>query len=231
MKSLHTSLNTAHSGCKPSTFMSLTAHYPHILSKSSFSSPYISPLPPPPFYRPIPNHPHSYAPNAHFPNHLNLPCLLLLLLLLLLLHLITHPTKCYTNSRVCAPSEKTNSEQVRLRLTTSSPLLTSASSSHHIRHTLYTQKTTNLHCVSYPSATPRTSISPSSIPSSPDYADLFLHRPGFSPICQHTLDTECVGIWEDRVVTCKVMQPHCIKIVFISFTTSKSFSGLDVILR
>ena len=39
-----------------------------------------------------------------------------LLLLLLLLHLITHPTKCYTNSKVRAPSEKTNSEQVRLEV-------------------------------------------------------------------------------------------------------------------
>ena len=31
-----------------------------------------------------------------------------------LLHLITHPTKCYTNLKLRAPSEKTNSEQVRL---------------------------------------------------------------------------------------------------------------------
>ena len=36
--------------------------------------------------------------------------------LLLLLHLITHPTKCYTNSKVRALSEKTNSEQVRLQV-------------------------------------------------------------------------------------------------------------------
>ena len=41
---------------------------------------------------------------------------MLLLLLLLLLHLITHPTKCYTNSKVRASSEKTNSEQVRLQV-------------------------------------------------------------------------------------------------------------------
>ena len=40
----------------------------------------------------------------------------LLFLLLLLLHLITHPTKCYTNSKVRALSEKTNSEQVRLQV-------------------------------------------------------------------------------------------------------------------
>ena len=33
----------------------LSYHHPHILSKSSYSSPYISPLPPPPFDRPIPN--------------------------------------------------------------------------------------------------------------------------------------------------------------------------------
>ena len=36
--------------------------------------------------------------------------------LILLLHLITHPTKCYTNSKVHARSEKTNSEQVRLQV-------------------------------------------------------------------------------------------------------------------
>ena len=36
--------------------------------------------------------------------------------LLLLLHLITHPTKCYTNSKVHALSEKNNSEQVRLQV-------------------------------------------------------------------------------------------------------------------
>ena len=27
-----------------------------------------------------------------------------------------HPTKCYTNSKVRTPSEKTNSEQVRLQV-------------------------------------------------------------------------------------------------------------------
>ena len=32
------------------------------------------------------------------------------------MHLITHPTKCYTYSKVSAPSEKTNSEQVRLQV-------------------------------------------------------------------------------------------------------------------
>ena len=41
----------------------LPCHHPHVLSKSSFSSPYISPLPPP-FYRPIPNHSHFYALDA-----------------------------------------------------------------------------------------------------------------------------------------------------------------------
>ena len=37
---------------------------------------------------------------------------------------------------------------------------------------LYTQETTNPYCISYPSATPRKSISPSSVQSSPDFADL-----------------------------------------------------------
>ena len=36
-------------------------------SKSSYSSPYISPLPPPHLFKPTPNHPHSYAPDAPFP--------------------------------------------------------------------------------------------------------------------------------------------------------------------
>ena len=63
MKSLHISLNTTHSACKPSTFISSSTHsLSH--SKSSHSSPYISPLPTPHFYRPTPNHPHSYAPDV-----------------------------------------------------------------------------------------------------------------------------------------------------------------------
>ena len=47
-------------------------------------------------------------------------------------------------------------------LTTSAPLSTS--------ERLY--KSTLAHCASYPSATPRTSISPSSVPSSREFADL-----------------------------------------------------------
>ena len=44
----------------------LPCHHPHILTKDSYSYsiPYISPLPPLPFYRPTPNHPHSYALDA-----------------------------------------------------------------------------------------------------------------------------------------------------------------------
>ena len=60
MKSLHISLNTAQAGCKPSTFMSSFTHSLQV----SYSSPYISPLPPPLFYRSILNHPHTYAPDA-----------------------------------------------------------------------------------------------------------------------------------------------------------------------
>ena len=47
-------------------------HPLHILSKSSCPYPHISPLPPPHFYKPTPNHLHSYVPTC--PNHLNLPC-------------------------------------------------------------------------------------------------------------------------------------------------------------
>ena len=43
----------------------------------------------------------------------------ILLLLFLLFHLVTHPTKCYTNSKVRAPSEKTNSEPVRIYISCS----------------------------------------------------------------------------------------------------------------
>ena len=44
--------------------------HPHTLCKSSYSSFYISPLPPPSFYRPIPNHSISYAPDAT-PHHIH----------------------------------------------------------------------------------------------------------------------------------------------------------------
>ena len=55
-----------------------SCHHPHTLSKSFYSSPYNSPLPPPPFYRPIPNHPHSYAqmpkpPQSAPPPHICTP--------------------------------------------------------------------------------------------------------------------------------------------------------------
>jgi hypothetical protein len=49
---------------------------------------------------------------------------------------------------------------------------------HRNLHTLYTQKTSP-HCISYPSATFRTSISPSSVPYSPDLAGLLSSPPRF----------------------------------------------------
>ena len=63
MRPLHTSLNTVHSGCKPSSSMS-SFRLLHILSMSSYPCPHISPLPPPHFYRPTPNHLRSYVPHA-----------------------------------------------------------------------------------------------------------------------------------------------------------------------
>ena len=45
----------------------------HIHTKSSSLYLPISPPPKPHFYRPTPNHPHSYIPHVHCPNHLNLP--------------------------------------------------------------------------------------------------------------------------------------------------------------
>ena len=58
MKPLQISLNTVHSGCKPSS----SCHLLHTFSKSS--CPYSSPPSPPHFYRPTPNHLHSNIPNA-----------------------------------------------------------------------------------------------------------------------------------------------------------------------
>ena len=60
MKPLHISLNTAHSGCKPSAFISSFKHSYQVFSLY----PHISPLPPPHFYRPTPNHSHCYVPHA-----------------------------------------------------------------------------------------------------------------------------------------------------------------------
>ena len=114
----------------------LSCHYPHILSKSSFSSPYISPLAHPPFYRLIPSHPHSYAPDAQ-------------------------------TTSICHASP-------------------------HPPNSVHPEDCTNPNCISYPSATPRASISPSSVPSSPDYADLLSSSPRFQSICQYTLDTSLV---------------------------------------
>ena len=119
MKSLHTSMRTVISGCT----QALSCHPPHILSKSFYSSPYISPLPPPLFYRPIPIHPHSYAPDAQ-------------------------------TTSICNASP-------------------------HQPHSAHPEDCTNPLCISSPSAIPHTSISPSSIPSSPDYADLLSSSPRF----------------------------------------------------
>ena len=62
MKSFHTFLNIAHSGCNPSILMS--KHF-HTLPKYSCPCPHISPPPPPHFYRPTPNHPHFQALSGH----------------------------------------------------------------------------------------------------------------------------------------------------------------------
>ena len=65
---------------------------------------------------------------------------------------------------------------------------------HHIRHTLYTQKTVQIHTAF--SILQRHSAHPSHHhPLCPLQTTqiFFLHRPGFSPICQHTLDTSPVS--------------------------------------
>ena len=60
MKPLYISLNTAHLGCKPSTFISFFTHSYQVF----LPLPIHLTLPPPHFYRPTPNHPHSYVPHA-----------------------------------------------------------------------------------------------------------------------------------------------------------------------
>ena len=133
MRSLRTSLNTAHSECKPSTFISLS----HTLfSKSSHFSLYISLLPPPSFYRPIPQ----------------------------------------SSTLLCSRCPKPPQ----------------SATPHHIRHTLHTH---NPHCTSYPSATPRTSTSPSSVPSSPGCADLLSSLPKFQSPYVNTFWTQALYIF------------------------------------
>ena len=93
MKSLHTSLNTAYSGCKPSTSVF------HVII-------------------------HTFFPNLPFPPLTSRPC-----------HL--HLSTCRY------PIIHTPTCQM--------PKPPQSAIPHHICHTLYTQKTTNPHCISYPS--------------------------------------------------------------------------------
>ena len=61
IKSFHISLKTAHSGCKPSSFMSSLTHCSHVFLLHP------RPLvwnPPPTLCKQTPNHPHSYAPDV-----------------------------------------------------------------------------------------------------------------------------------------------------------------------
>ena len=60
MKPPRASLNTAHSGCKPSSSMSSSTHFLQVFLPLLlfFSSP------PPHFYKRTPNHPHSYVSHA-----------------------------------------------------------------------------------------------------------------------------------------------------------------------
>ena len=63
MMSLHIFLNTAHLVCKlPKQFHVII--YIILPSNSSCLCPYTSPLQPPHFYKPTPNHSHSYIPDA-----------------------------------------------------------------------------------------------------------------------------------------------------------------------
>ena len=112
MRSLHISLNTTYSECKPSSSISSFTHSLQVF----LPLPTISLLPPPHFYRPTPHHLHSYIPHAQT-----------------------------TSIHHALPPQPHSEPPINY---------------------------INPHCTSYPSATPCTSISPSSVPSSPDFADL-----------------------------------------------------------
>ena len=148
MKSLHTSLNTAHSGCKPSTFMSSSTHSFQVflflpLHLAPATSTFLQA-----------DTQSSTLLRSRCPNHLNLP------------HLTTSATLC---SLYCHPEECTNP-----------------------------------HCVSYPSATPRTSFLPSSVPSSPDFADLLSSSPRFqSHMSIHSGHKPCISF-----PLCGMMHPE-----------------------
>ena len=69
-----------------------------------------------------------------------------------------------------------------LALTFHMPKPPQSTMSHHLSHALKSEPPkdcTNPHCTSYPSAIPRTFISPSSVPSYPDFADLLSSSPRF----------------------------------------------------
>ena len=128
LKSLHISLNTAYSGCKPNTFMSSSTHSFQVflflpLHLTPATSTFLQA-----------NTKSSTLVRSRCPNHLNLPC-----------------------------------------LTTSA--------------TLYTQDyKSTLHFLSF-SDTPHIHLT---IIRSRLMQIFSLHRPSFSPICQHTLDTSSV---------------------------------------
>ena len=80
-----------------------------------------------------------------------------------------------TSSRPCHLYLSTGLYPILHTLTIKMPKSPQSATPHHLRHTLYSvhpEDCTNPHCVSYPPATPRTSIS-SSVPSSPNYCFAF----------------------------------------------------------
>ena len=202
MRLLHISLKTTHSECKPSSSISSFTHSLQVF----LLYPHISHLPPPHFYSlTCPNHlnlPHLYITlhYQHFKRHLHLKWPVVHQQLHVIRNTAHRPSMqaSYTASQVrpkrkisCAAAQIAALSaisfprwrhmsltsywgQQRMSLTSYPGLTTSAT------HPLNPQNTVQIHtALSYPSATPHTSISPSSVPSSPDFAYLSLSSPRF----------------------------------------------------
>ena len=88
---------------------------------------------------------------------------------------------------------------------------------HHLIDTVHQEDCTNPHCVSYPSVTLRTSVSPSSDPFSPDFADSLSSSPRFQSHMSMLL-TQTLYIF----LFMRYDAPQAVRIVVFIFIIEKS---------